>query len=243
MIPELLVTTGKRLWHDALVRHPATHAWVLNLYRAGERHPEHVLDYFPIEAAPDEALRAEMTRHRADEARHAQLYERAVKLLDQPLEDFYGLDVFNNAIRACTRESFAIAPVPLMSSGERTRRVAHVLCHAHFLEKRITRSLEFHAEACARAAPGGVTSVVGSVLADEERHGRYTAEAARDLLTLGERAAVFAHHEAAERRANLLFSTRQVRRFLRRFPEVGTHTERLRFYAGALVMEGELALA
>lgn len=243
MSTELLIASTKRAWHAALVADPTTHAWVLNLYRAGERHPEQVTDYFPIDDAPSEALREQMIRHRSDEARHAQLYERAVKLLDQPLEEPDGLDVFNNAIRHCTGAPFAIEAA--MTRAQRTERVVHFLCHAHFLEKRIARSLQYHAEACQHGVDGGVRVVVESVLADEERHCAYTRHAPYELVPRRTADAAFAHHEAAERRANLLFSARQVRTFLRRFPQIGRRRDRLRFAAGAVVMDllqGGLAL-
>jgi hypothetical protein len=105
------------------------------------------------------------------------------------------------------------------TDGPETRRlkVAHFLVHAHTLEKRIARSLEYHAEACAAFGSPAVSRVVDAVLRDEREHVRYTAESARDLLTRSEAATVFAHHRHAEGRANLAFSARQVRAFARRF--------------------------
>ena len=242
MALEIPVASTKRAWHEDLVASPETHAWVLNLYRAGERHPETVTDYFPIDAAPSSALREAMTRHRRDEQRHAGLYAHAVELLGQPVEDFTGLDVFNNAIRACGEDLATFAIGESMSARERTSRLAGFLCHAHFLEVRIAQSLEYHLEACEKLAPRGVTRVVESVLRDEARHARYTIDAARELLPRREFAAILSRHRRAERRANLLFSSRQVRRFLARFPAVGRRADRLRYSAGALLMDGGLLL-
>ena len=78
-----LVHRVKRAWHRQLASQPETHAWVLNLYRAGERHPQTVLDYFPLEFAPSPELAEKLRRHRADEQRHTSMYARAIAELGQ----------------------------------------------------------------------------------------------------------------------------------------------------------------
>jgi hypothetical protein len=204
----------KTLWHYDLASHPTTHAWVLNLYRAGERHPQLVDDYFPVERAPWPELGRDLARHREDERRHDRMYTAAIKRLGEPVVELGGPDVFNVVIRECT-------PVPFrIEDGDGPDRVrgqlANFLAHAHFLEKRITRSVGYHAEACERAK-SPVASVVTAVLADEERHVRYTREAVTELVGRTEAARIMAVHERSEARANLLFSAHQIRECLRRF--------------------------
>ncbi|HWZ89855.1 MAG TPA: hypothetical protein VNW92_13425 [Polyangiaceae bacterium] len=238
MPPVVFVRSVKRAWHRDLASRPDTHAWVLNLYRAGERHPQTVLDYFPLEHAPSPELAEKMRRHRADEVRHTLMYERAIGELGQGIEEHSGLDVFNNAIRAATPASFAIGlDTPL---DERARRLAHFLAHAYFLESRIAQSLEYHLEACVASGAKRVTAVVETVYLDEQRHTSYTAEAVRELVGARDAVAVLALHRRAEARANRTFSARQVRGFLRRFPEVGRARDRLLYAAGALLMQGGL---
>jgi hypothetical protein len=238
MPPVVFVRNLKRAWHLDLASRPDTHAWVLNLYRAGERHPQTVLDYFPLEHAPSADLAEKMRRHRADEVRHTLMYERAIGELGGSVEEHTGLDVFNNAIRAATPTSFAIsADTPM---NERARRLAHFLAHAYFLESRIAQSLEYHLEACAANGATRVSAVVDKVYSDELRHTSYTVDAVRALLGAREGSAVLALHRRAEARANRAFSARQVRAFLRRFPDVGRGRDRLLYAAGALLMQGGL---
>lgn len=233
-----LVHRVKSAWHRELASRPETHAWILNLYRAGERHPQTVLDYFPLEHAPCPALAEKMRRHREDEVRHTRMYESAIRGLGQAVEEHTGLDVFNNAIRASTPASFAIdADTPLC---ERTRRLAHFLAHAYFLETRVARSLEYHLEACALNGAPQVNAVVAKVHADELRHTSYTLDAVRELVGASEARSILALHQHAEARANRAFSARQVHYFMRRFPAVGRRRERLLYAAGALLMQGGL---
>lgn len=203
----------KRRWHDELVQHPRTHAWVLNLYRAGEHHPDTVDDYFPVAHAPP-ALAALMTRHRDEEAMHERLYAKAIEKLGEPLEDFMGLDVFNVAIRAHTPARFHITDAD--DDAARTEKLAHFLAHAHFLEDRIARSLTVHVASCERFGKHEVARAVRVVLADEVEHARYTRAAVHELLPHAQAQAVLALHARGESRANLAFSARQVRAHLSR---------------------------
>ena len=222
-----LVDWGKERWHRDLVSDPVIHGWALNLYRAGERYPQTVADYFPVEAAPHAALAESLRVHRQDEERHTAMYAHAIRSLGQPVTDLDAGDVFNVVIRSYTTESFTIAD----GDGAEARRlkVAHFLVHAHTLEKRIARSLEYHLDACGRAGAPPVERIVDAVLRDERVHVRYTADSARDLLTRDEAASVFAHHARAEARANLAFSARQVRAFARKF-EGRSPAHRRQFY-------------
>jgi hypothetical protein len=210
-----IVDAAKRRFHRDTVSHPAMHAWVLNLYRAGERYPQTVTDYFPSRFAPTPELAALLDRHRHDEERHTAMYAAAIRAMGQPVVELDGEDVFNVAIRSHTEESFTIADDD--STDARRLKLAHFLAHAHFLEKRIERSLHYHRDACERGGAVIAERVVTAVLSDETRHVRYTAEHARALLTAREAETVFAHHRAAEARANLDFSQRQVRACRRKF--------------------------
>ena len=211
----MLVASVKHLWHRDLVARPDTHAWVLSLYRAGELHPQTVDDYFPLAAAEDAGLRESMRRHSADEARHVKIYDGAIAKLGEPRTEFEGLDVFNVVIRRETDATFRLHEEH--SSDERRERLAHFLAHAHFLEKRITRSVEYHLDACARAGRREVERAVSVIHDDEARHMSYTLEAVRDLLPPSAAARVIETHRRGEARANLRFSARQVKAYLDRF--------------------------
>ena len=222
-----IVDWAKDRWHRDLVTDPVVHGWALNLYRAGERYPQTVADYFPVESAPDAALAESLRVHRRDEERHTAMYGHAIRALGQPVVELDGGDVFNVVIRAHTTASFTVEEAD--GADARRRKVAHFLVHAHTLEKRVARSLEYHLDACAAAGAPAVERIVAAVLADERVHVRYTAEAARALLTRAEAAEAFAHHARAEARANLLFSARQVRAYARRFAD-RSPARRRRFY-------------
>jgi hypothetical protein len=210
-----LVDSPKQIWHRHLVAHPATHAWVLNLYRAGEQHPESVDDYFPARHAPWPWLADQLTRHAGDERRHARMYARAIERLGEPVEELHGPSVFNEVIRSCTPASFRI--VEGDAPDVVRRKIAHFCAHAHFLEKRIARSLAYHLDACERAGHDAPAAVVARVHADEERHLRTTLEAVHELVDRRTAAELLDVHRRGERRANLVFSRLQVRAFLARF--------------------------
>lgn len=228
---------AKRSWHEELVKTPETHAWVLDLYRAGERHPETVDDYFPWRAAEDAwpELAHELRRHAAEERGHAHLYARAIRSLGHEPQELSGLDVFNHAIRAETALAWQLDrddPLPL-----RRLALAHFLAHAHCLERRVARSLEHHLHACRAPDKRPIAEVVERVHADEERHVASTMRGLEELTGAGERARILAFHAAAEAQADKAFSARQVRAFLRRFPDRGSRPLRLGFALGARVME------
>ena len=234
-----VVDWAKDRWHRDLVSDPVVHGWALNLYRAGERYPQTVADYFPAEAAPSAALAESIRTHRRDEERHTAMYSHAIRALGQPVVDLDGDDVFNVVIRRHTAASFTVGAAD--DAEARRLKVAHFLVHAHTLERRVARSLEYHLDACARA-DSGVSRIVEAVLRDEREHVRYTSEAAREMLTRAEAAAAFDHHGRAEAIANLAFSARQVRAFARRFTD-RKPARRRRFYrfCGA-VMEAAAGL-
>jgi hypothetical protein len=129
-------------------------------------------------------------------------------------------DIFNAVIRRHTSESFAVREE--QNNDERRLRLAHFLAHAHTLEKRIARSLEYHVDACAHSVSPYSVKAVSAVLSDEYQHVRYTEQWVRELLPKAKADAVFTHHAQAESVANLDFSARQLSQLLtshrKRFP-------------------------
>jgi hypothetical protein len=235
-----VVDAVKEQWHRDIASHPVVHGWVLNLYRAGERYPQTVTDYFPAERAECPVLAARLREHGHDERRHTAIYEHAIRALDQPVDDLEGDDVFNNVIRGQTVSCFTITEG---DDRETVRlKLAHFLTHAHHLEKRVERSLLYHRDACEHVGAGAAERAVAAVLLDETRHVRYTAEAAREMLTRAEAVRVFAEHRRAEARANLLFSERQVRIFARRYRRLVGGPKASFYRVCAVVMEGAAAL-
>lgn len=231
----VVVDALKGLWHRDLAANPVTEGWVLNLYRAGEKHPQTVLDYFPADHAPAPELADALRRHEQDERKHERLYAAAIREMGEPVADPPSASVFNNAIRECTPGSFSIEDHDPLET--RRAKVASFLAHAHFLEKRIARSLEYHLEACERARNTLAARVVANVLADETRHVSYTRDWAVELLPRAQAEAVLEVHRRAEARANLLFSSRQVRDYLRRFSDAVPRNRRLVYRFCAVAME------
>lgn len=231
----MLVRAVKRAWHRDLVSRPSTHAWVLSLYRAGEFHPQTVTDYFPIAAAQSPSLRASMERHARDEQRHVKLYDRAIASLGEARLNFEGGDVFNVVIRAETRATFDTATA--RNADEQRERLAHFLAHAHYLEQRITRSLEYHLEACEQAGAVEVSQLVQAVQHDEGRHTAYTLAAVRELLPTSRAAEVLEIHRRGEARANLKFSARQVRSFCSTFQRSARVPSAVLYRVCASIME------
>jgi hypothetical protein len=237
LIVKRLVDALKLRWHLDLASHPATHAWVLNLYRAGEKHPETVDDYFPWRHALDRwpELAQQLKRHAGDERKHVALYSRAIETIGEEVVELEGLDVFNRAIRAHTPISWAIRED---DSPERKRlQISNFLAHAHHLEKRIARSLDYHLEACARLGKHDVAEQVHRVHADEGRHVSYSWEALREITTFAERERIIALHAEAEAKADRSFSARQVKVFLHTLAPHVPISHRLLWSACAFVME------
>jgi hypothetical protein len=209
----LIVDRIKRRLHRDIVADPVVHGLVLNLYLNGERYPQCVDDYFPIEAVNEPELADSMRRHITEEEKHVLLYEKAIERLQQPVLDLDKVDVFNEVIRTHTPVVFRIAADD--DADTKTLKVAHFLAHVHFLEKRIARSLEYHVAACAHAACDYPEKAVGAVLKDEGRHVSYTLAAVQHLLPARLANEVLAVHGRAERRAHFDFSSRQLRRLTR----------------------------
>jgi hypothetical protein len=226
----------KDRFHRDLAADPLTHGWVLNLYRAGERYPQRVCDYFQSEFAPTPELAADLTRHARDEDKHVTLFAHALKRIGQPVVELPIGDVFNEVIRSFTPGTFHI--VAADPPAARRLKLAHFLAHAHHLEKRVARSFLYHLEACERAGQGDVSHIVAAVYKDESHHVSYTRDAVFELLPRRQAREVLALHRVAEARANLLFSARQVRGFLASFLATTPRHRRALYRLSADLMEG-----
>lgn len=203
----------KRKLHREIVADPVLHGLVLNLYLNGEEYPHLVDDYFPIAVGSEWGLGDTMRRHLADEDKHVALYQKAITKLEQPVLKLPMPDIFNEVIRGHTPASFAMKPED--DRDARRLKLAHFFAHAHFLEKRVARSLEYHIEACAHSSSPYPEKAVAAVLHDEGRHVSYTRQAVQDLLPRESADQVLALHAQAEHRANLDFSSQQLTKLLR----------------------------
>jgi hypothetical protein len=236
-----MIDTVKRRLHRDIVADPLLHGLVLNLYLNGEQYPHLVADYFPIAVGAEWGLADTMRNHLADEDKHVSLYTKAITKLDQPVLNLPLADIFNEVIRTHTPVSFAMHPDD--SRDARRLKLAHFLAHAHFLEKRIARSLDYHVEACAHAASTYPEKAVAAVLHDEMHHVTYTRQAVHELLPKHAANEVLALHCAAERRANLDFSQRQMSRLLRDYADRFSFAHRLLFRGSVAALRGFLRYA
>lgn len=222
-----IVDTVKRRLHRDIVADPLLHGLVLNLYLNGEQYPHMVDDYFPVAVGEEWGLADSMRRHLADEDKHVSLYAKAISKLGQPVLNLPIADIFNEVIRTHTPTSFAMQPED--DCDARRLKLAHFLAHAHFLEKRIARSLDYHVEACAQAASPYPGKAVATVLHDELHHVTYTRQAVHELLPSSKANEVLELHRAAEHRANLDFSQRQMSRLLGEYASRFSFGHRLLF--------------
>jgi len=231
----------KRKLHREIVADPVLHGLVLNLYLNGEEYPHRVDDYFPFAAGDECGLGDTMRAHLADEDKHVALYRKAIEKIGQPVLDLPMGDIFNQVIRTHTDASFAMRPED--DRDMRTRKLAHFFAHAHYLEKRVARSLEYHLDACAHAPSPYPAKAVGAVLHDEGRHVAYTREAVLDLLPAREAHEVLALHASAERRANLDFSARQMGKLMREHSQRFSAAGGMLFRSCIALLRGGLHLA
>lgn len=231
-----IVDRTKICFHRDLARDPLTHAWVLNLYLNGERYPQTVCDYFQYEFAPTVELAEKLRKHERDEQKHEALFVHALEQIDKPVVILPREDVFNEIVRSFLPGTFHI--VETDSKEKRREKLANFMAHAHCLEKRVARSLEYHGEACASVRKEAVAATVEKVCTDELRHVRYTRETIFELLPREQAGAVLDQHRRAEARANLNFSVRQVRAFLHAFGPQLPRYRRILYRLCASVMEG-----
>ena len=231
----------KRKLHREIVADPVLHGLVLNLYLNGEEYPHFVDDYFPIAVGDECGLGDTMRAHLADEDKHVALYKKAITKLDQPVLALPKADIFNEVIRGHTPVSFAMQPGD--GRDARLLKLAHFFAHAHFLEKRVARSLDYHVEACAMSPSPYPEKAVSAVLQDEGRHVSYTRQAVLDLLPRSTALDVLATHTRAERRANLDFSSRQMGQLLRDHSRRFSASGAALFRACAFLLRGGMLYA
>jgi hypothetical protein len=145
-----------------------------------------------------------------------------------------GEDIFNEVIRSFTPVSFHIQDDD--DDAMKRDKVAQFLAHAHFLEKRIQRSLRIHLDACEWARRHAVAAIVAKVMEDEDRHVAYTREGVSALVTRERAAEILEIHRRAEARANLAFSTFHMRYLLRAHPDRVKPARRLLYSLCATLM-------
>ncbi len=230
-----IIDSIKGSFHGEMTSNPTIHGWVLNLYRGGERYPQRVCDYFQSDFAPTKELAERLRQHSAEEDKHVLLFSQALKSIEQPVVEVEMGDIFNEVIRSFTPGTFHI--VESDTPEARRRKLANFLAHAHHLEKRVARSFAYHIDACERVGADSVARVVAIAKHDEEGHVRYTRAAVFDLLTRREAEEVMDVHRRAEAKANLIFSQRQVREFLKRFGKTMPKHRRWLFRICAILME------
>lgn len=236
-----LIDAIKRRLHRDVVADPVLHARVLNLYLSGEAYPHAVDDYFQTDHVECPELAAKMRRHWQDEDKHVLLYTKAIHKLGVEVIDLPPPCIFNHVIRVHTPEPWRADAT--MDRDRKRERLANFMAHAHFLEKRVAHSLDMHFDACAQANSDYPGKAVAAVLADENRHVSYTHEAVFDLVPAQRAQAILATHRRAEKRANLDFSSSQLRRLLATERPHWPGARRGFYRACAFAMKGVLALA
>jgi hypothetical protein len=167
-----------------------------------------VRDYFPAAAIEDAAIERRMREHLREEDKHVALYTKAIRALGQPVAQLPLADVYNTVILRHTPTRKA------QGRDESRLDLAHFFAHLHFLESRVAHSLEYHVDACARAASPYPEKAVQVILQDERAHAAYTREAVCALVPSGVARDVLAVHRGAEARANREFSARELKRLL-----------------------------
>lgn len=230
----MIVGAIKRHLHRDICRDPVLHGLVLNLYLNGEEYPHRIDDYFPVWAVADVDLLSAMRSHMRDEDKHVALYKKAITKLEQPIVEMPLAEVYNEIIRGHTKHSFRINEQD--NTDQRALKLANFFAHLHFLEKRIARSLEYHLDGCASSPSNYAEKAVGIVCGDETHHVKYTRESVFHLLPRQTAKTVLDDHRRAEARANIDFSSQQLRRLSRYYAERFPHSRRRIYrYAGALL--------
>jgi rubrerythrin len=125
-------------------------AWLLNWYRQSELEGALLLGRM-VRHAPDPFVVAQLTRHAADEARHAWLWQRTITQLDLPAvrilrsyQSFYG------------------------EGGVMPQALGEVLALTHVFERRV--DLEFSEQLADANLPEPVLRTFRALLRDEQRH-------------------------------------------------------------------------
>ena len=225
-----LIKGIKRSFHKIVCSDPVLHGVVLNLYLNGEAYPQRVLDYFPYYATKNEELALKVKQHMRDEDKHVALYSKALSKIQQPIVELPIEYCFNHVIRQYMNSSFTIDNQK-DNQDEQTLKLANFLAHAHFLEKRVTHSLEYHLDASlAINSEPYIAKAVQSVLEDELRHVQYTRDSVLDLLPKRLAQDVLQSHQRSEQVANLDFSASQVKRMLSEYKNHFTRVEYAQYW-------------
>lgn len=231
-----IINAMKTRLHRDVVANPKAHGWVLNLYLNGERYPETVCDYFQSEYAPTKELADSIVRHASDEAKHVRLYSHALRTIGEPVVELSQPFVFNEVVRSFTPGTFHITPGD--SAETQREKLANFLAHAHYLEKRVGKSIEYHADACGSYGRHNAAKCVAAVIRDEARHVEYTLEAVHDLVPKRKAQEILDLHRRAEAKANLQFSRRLLRTFRHRFDDGIRPHQKLLNKVCQIIMDG-----
>lgn len=125
-------------------------SWLLNWYRQSELEGALLLGRM-VRHADDPAVVFELTRHAADEARHAWLWQRTIAQLDlQPVRIFRSYQSFYG------------------EGGILPQRLADVLALTHVFERRVDH--EFSEQVQNAELPDCVLRTFRALLRDEQRH-------------------------------------------------------------------------
>ena len=125
-------------------------SWLLNWYRQSELEGALLLGRM-VRVAEDPKVIAELTRHAADEARHAWLWQRTIAQLElAPVRIFRSYQSFYAA------------------DGVMPQRLPEVLALTHVFERRV--DLEFSAQLGDAGLPAPVIGTFRALLRDEQRH-------------------------------------------------------------------------
>jgi rubrerythrin len=131
-------------------------AWLLNWYRQSELEGALLLGRM-VRVADDPYLIAELTRHAADEARHAWLWQRTITQLGLP------------SVRILrSYQSFYVA------EGVMPQRIGEVLALTHVFERRV--DLEFAEQLRSGDFAEPVLRTFKALLHDEQRHLSWVAQ-------------------------------------------------------------------
>jgi tRNA isopentenyl-2-thiomethyl-A-37 hydroxylase MiaE len=125
-------------------------SWLLNWYRQSELEGALLLGRM-VRHADDPKVIAELTRHAADEARHAWLWQRTIAQLDlAPVRIFRSYQSFYAA------------------DGVLPQRLAEVLALTHVFERRVDE--EFGEQLTDPTLPDAAVRTFKALLRDEQRH-------------------------------------------------------------------------
>jgi hypothetical protein len=228
----------KKNLHRDICQVPELHAFVMNLYLNGEEYPHKVNDYFPRHVVESDELLSKIDRHMADEDRHVFLYRKAIQKLEQPIVELPMDDVFNHVIKKHTEHCFQIHDVD--SPDTKTHKLASFMAHLHYLEKRIAKSLDYHAEACQYSPIPYVEKAVNKVRSDELTHIEYTRQAVFDLLPRQKALDLLDLHRKAEQKANIEFSYQQLNKVVSHYRDELSVRHRWIYQISAKLLEWSL---